>query len=107
MVITSLVTANQVAKCLATGCTENFHHTLLHKNTDSEVTYHIHACSFVQLNKLTGNVQHVFLNVALMSVCCKGKETTVCTLLDQGSTACFCKHSLARELQVSGMSWTA
>ena len=41
-------------KCLVAGCKEIFHHTLLYKNTDSEVTCHVDACSSVQLNKSKG-----------------------------------------------------
>ena len=89
-------------KCLITGCKGTFHHTLLHKNTDAEVTGHVDACSSVQLNKLTGNVQHVFLNIVPVRVRCEGKETEVYAFLDQGYTACFCDRSLARELQLSG-----
>ena len=91
-------------KCLITGCQGTFHHTLLHKNTDTEVTGHVDACSSVQLNKSTGNVQHVFLNVVPVRVRCEGKETEVYAFLDQSSTACFCDRSLARELQLSGTS---
>ena len=68
------------------------------------MTGHIDACSSVQLNKSTGNVQHVFLNVVPVRVRCEAKETEVYALLDQGSTACFCDRSLARELQLSGTS---
>ena len=39
-----------------------------------------------------------------MRVRCEGKETEVYAFLDQGSTACFCDRSLARELQLSGTS---
>ena len=41
-------------KYLIIGCKGTFHHTLLHKNTDTEVTGHVDACSSVQLNKSTG-----------------------------------------------------
>ena len=91
-------------KCLITGCKGTFHHTLYHKNTDTEVTGHVDACSSVQLNKSNGDVQHVFLNVVPVHVRCEGKETEVYAFLDQGSTACFCDRSLARELQLSGTS---
>ena len=91
-------------KCLITGCKGTFHHTLLHKITDTEVTGHIDACSSVRFNKSTGNVQHVFLNVVPVRVRCEGKETEVYAFLDQGSTACFCDRSLARELQLRGTS---
>ena len=66
------------------------------------MTGHVDTCSSVQVNKSTGNVQHV-LNVPVR-VCCEGKETDVYAFLDQGSTACFCDRSLARELQLSGTS---
>ena len=39
-----------------------------------------------------------------MRVRCEGKETEVYAFLDQGSTACFCDRSSARELQLSGTS---
>ena len=54
-------------KCLITGCKGTFHHTLLHKITDTEVTGHVDACSSVQFNKSTGNVQHV--------LCCSGARS--------------------------------
>ena len=91
-------------KCLITGCKGTFHHTLLHKITDTEVTGHVDACSSVQFNKSTGNVQHVILNVVPVRVRCEGKETEVYAFLDQGSTACFCDRSLAKELQLNGTS---
>ena len=91
-------------KCLITGCKGTFHHTLLHKITDTEVTGHVDACSSIQFNKSTGNVQHVFLNVVPVRVRCEGKETEVYAFLDQGSTACFCDRSLAMELQLSSTS---
>ena len=68
------------------------------------MTGRVDACSSVQLNKSTGNVQHVFLNVVPVRVRCDGKETEVYAFLDQGSTACFCDRSLATELQLSGTS---
>ena len=50
----------------------------------------------------------MFLNVVLIHVskCCSGsgQETEVYAVLDQSFIACFCDCSLARELQVSGMS---
>ena len=61
----------------------------------------VDACSSVQLNKSTGNVQHIFLNVVSVRVRCEGKATEVYAFFDQGSTACFCDRSLARELQVN------
>ena len=91
-------------KCSVSGCTGNFHHTLLHKppsvvsrKSVSDSTQSVQLSSSISSSSVP-----VYLNVVPVIVKYLGREVAVYAFLDQGSSTCFCDQSLVEELQATG-----
>ena len=91
-------------KCSVSGCTGNFHHTLLHKppsvvsrKSVSDSTQSVQLSSSISSSSVP-----VYLNVVPVIVKYLDREVAVYAFLDQGSSTCFCDQSLVEELQATG-----
>ena len=109
----------KVNSCTVEGCTNSFHHTLLHftrkrspvsKRTAPEVSNlntdnpPENTIALSTVSKATDSDANVYLCVVPVRVRYKEKEVLKYAFLDQGSSHTFCDKTLIRSLGITGQS---
>ena len=94
-------------RCNVEGCTNDRHHTLLHKDNASRVADSEKVlCAATKNIYSNGDSSGNFFMTLPVKICHNGKELLTYALLDSGSQRTFCTRRIADELNANGLHQT-